>query len=230
MPPAQQHLGHTGRDLARPDQHAERHGGSQTQPTVLQDGQQVHADHGGQHCGQGEIHRQQPERDTLAPVEHCGDGRGAMMRAGRYRARDAVEVERGHHQQIDNGIHAAGAAPAQPANQQRRNRPGDGAGKAAIQCDQGNDAARLLAIQPPDAGEGRIIQPGAHTDPQHQPAQRIHRQPRRHGQHRKTDARQHRPGRQHATPAMGFDQPPDPGGDQTRDQQPQAEAAHHPAA
>ena len=74
-----------------------------------------------------------------------------------------------------SGPGEAGVAPADAFEPERRQRPSDGRGKAREQRDAGDRAARGIAIDAPQRGEGGVVQAEAHADAEQQPGDDQHR-------------------------------------------------------
>ena len=106
-------------------------------------------------------------------------------------------------------------------------RPAHRAGKPAEQREIGDRPARLAAVEPAERGEHRIIEPGAHAEPDQGPAGEIDRQRRRQTDHHQAGGVEQRARQQQRPPAIAVDQPPDRGRDQPGDQEAQRGAADH---
>ena len=168
-----------------------------------------------------------------APALSAGAGVAKRGGAGASRGRPN-QVQRQDHQQRDGRIGQAGAAPAHLLHQQGAERPAGGACESAEQRYLGDRRAGLLAVQPAEGGEGRVVQPGAHAQAQHRPAGHEDGQGRGQPDHRQPRCQQSGAGRQHRPSAMRLDQPSHFRRDQPGDQQPErqrpADGRHRPAS
>ncbi len=127
--------------------------------------------------------------------------RGGQRRHGR----DQQPIQRHCDEEIDGGPDQAGFAPAEGVLEPGRGGPADGAGEPCKQRNAGDRGARLAAIKAGQRGEGCVVEPHRHADPEQEPgdrqAQDALRQPERGEPGRQHEVREG----QHGAAAMPVD-------------------------
>ena len=186
-------------------------------------------------------HDDRGNRQPEGEDDEGGPVTGALLSRGRLRrirgpdrrhvlflARNAEQVERQHHGEVDRGVGETRAAPAEPLDEQRAERPAHRAGETAEQRQVGDRAARVLAIEAAQGGERRIIQPGSHAETDRQPGEDEHRKVRGRRLDQQADRQQDGAGGEHRAATEPLDEPPDAWRCQPRREQPQRKRADDP--
>ncbi len=143
-------------------------------------------------------------------------------------ARQYEQIGRQRNGKLEAGIDQACAAPPKMRVEECGKRPADGAGKAAKQRERGDCRASALPIEASEGREGRIVETRAHAESDQQPGDQKSRQrvrQRQSGQARRQKAGAHGQDRTTATARNGA---ADPRRNETGDQQPERQPAHHP--
>ena len=151
------------------------------------------------------------------------------MRCGRRfrRAADHRHLQRQRDEEMQARVNETGLAPADMLDHERAQRPADRAGKAAEQRQVGDRTARRAAIHPPERGEHRVIEPGAHADAEQHPGHQIDRQRRRQADADQAGRVEQRTRQQDRPPAAHVDDFADLRRDQPGHQQADRRAADH---
>ena len=162
-----------------------------------------------------------------------GRGTAAAPRAGgdRRDRRRRGDPQK-HHRQGNRNVHPrvgeAGPAPAEAPDQPGRERPGNRAREATPERQRGDGAPRLQAVEPPECGEGGVVEPRPHARADHHPGGEVQGIARRRRQTREPRREQERRRRERRPTPVRVDRPPHPDRDRARRQQPHRNPADHP--